>query len=321
MLTVTELDDLGLEDAASLVADEHTVARAVRCWLPVAYTDPRRCRDALAGLLADGFIGFAARAGGRCVGVLCGRARGVAGFLPADGVAIDPGLADPTPVVVRLFAALAPRLLEDGALRFLINHVDLAPLGDALSNLGFGRGSVFGTQAARAARPADPVPGADVRIGSAADLDSVAALSYVELLHRGTAPIYAPPLPNTLRDTRDRHARLLDAGAVHLLARIDGLDVGLLTIELTSPAPRLCPDGQPYIGPTATHPSARGRGVGHALVHAALDWAHRHDYLTVSVDFDSPNPLSRPFWTGLGFQPVGYGVRRTIDTSFSGPPS
>lgn len=314
MLTVTELDDGLLEAAASLVAREHRVAHAKLSWLPTAYSDARHCHDALAGLLADGFSGFTAHAEGRCVGVLCGRAQGVSGFLPADGVAIDPDLEDPTPVVVSLFAALAPRLLEVGAVRYLINHVDLAPLGEALGNLGFGRGSVFAAQAARAV---DPAPDVDIRIGTAADLDAIAALSYIELLHRGTAPVYAPPLPNTLSDTRNRHARLLAAGAVHLLAHVDGEDVGLVTLELTSPVPRLCPDGQPYIGPTATHPSARGRGVGHALVQAALDWAHRYGFHTVSVDFDSPNPLSRPFWMGLDFQTTGYGVRRTIDASFA----
>ena len=161
-------------------------------------------------------------------------------------------------------------------------------------------------------------PDIEVRTGDEADLDVIADLSHVELLHRSTPPVYAPPLPNTLADTRARHRRLMAAGAVHLLARLDGEDVGLLTLETTSPAPRLSADGRPYIGPTATAAPARGRGVGTALVRAALDWAHRHDQPTVSVDFDSPNPLSRPFWTGMGFETTGYGVRRTLPDTFSG---
>jgi GNAT superfamily N-acetyltransferase len=92
-------------------------------------------------------------------------------------------------------------------------------------------------------------------------------------------------------------------------AGVEDLD----TIELTSPAPRLCPDAQPYISPTATLPEARGRGVGHALVDAALDWARAHGYRWVSVDFESANLLSRPFWLGAGFRPTGYGAMRTID--------
>ena len=84
------------------------------------------------------------------------------------------------------------------------------------------------------------------------DLDSVARLALIEIQHRSAAPVFAPPPAPRL--------------------------AGLLTIELTSPAPRLCPDGQPYIGPTATLPGAREKGVGHALVTAALAWAHTRRY-------------------------------------------
>ncbi len=33
----------------------------------------------------------------------------------------------------------------------------------------------------------------------------------------------------------------------------------------------------------------------------------------VSVDFDTANPLSRPFWLHAGFHPAGYDVLRLID--------
>jgi hypothetical protein len=48
-------------------------------------------------------------------------------------------------------------------------------------------------------------------------------------------------------------------------------------------------------------------------VHTALTWAHDHGYQWVSVDFDTANPLSRPFWLHAGFRPAGYGVLRLID--------
>ena len=239
-LSLTALDDDSLDEAAALVAREHDVARVVLPLLPSAWSDESRTAAPRSpSSEADGYIGVIARDGGRCVGLMCGRANGETAFLPADGVAVDPDL-DPTPVLVGLFAALAPVLLEAGALRHLINHVALAPLSEAFSNLGFGRGSVFGTQPAQ---PFAPHPDIEVRVGEEADLDVIADLSHVELLHRSTPPVYAPPLPNTLADTRARHRRLMDAGAVHLLARLDGEDVGLLTLETTSPAPRLCPDG------------------------------------------------------------------------------
>jgi GNAT superfamily N-acetyltransferase len=184
----------------------------------------------------------------------------------------------------------------------------------ALHAAGFGGGSVFATQPARSPEPAGDV---DVRIGTIDDLDAIALLSLAEFDHRSTAPIYAHPQPTSLAEIRARHERLLADGAVHFLARRDDRDVGLVTVELTSPAPRLCPDAQPYIGATASHPSVRGQGIGHALVGRVLEWADVNGHETVSVDFESSNPLSRPFWLGLGFTPTGYRVRRMIDPSYT----
>jgi GNAT superfamily N-acetyltransferase len=141
--------------------------------------------------------------------------------------------------------------------------------------------------------------------------------------------MFGPPQGRPLAELAAEHRALRDNGAVHLLAALGGAeaaalggddhaalggaDVGLLTIELTSPVPRLCPDGQPYIGPTVTLPGARGRGVGHALLDTALTWAYDHGYQWISVDFDTANPLSRPFWLNAGFHPTGYGLLRLID--------
>jgi len=86
-----------------------------------------------------------------------------------------------------------------------------------------------------------------------------------------------------------------------------------LTIASTTPAPRLCPAGQPYIGSTVTLPEARRRGVGRALIDAALNWTHRHGFRWISVDFEAANPMSRPFWLEAGLRPTGYGVLRLID--------
>ena len=312
MLAVEVLDGVAIQQAAALIAHEQVRARSGRPEMPAAFTDPEQCRVALDELLADGYVGFVAHDESRCVGVMCGRTTDSVGFVPAHGLAVDPDLVDATAIVVGLFARLAPVLLRDGAVRFTIDHVDLHPLGVALNNAGFGRGSVFAAQPARRTEPAVDV---DVRIGTSDDLDAIAALSLVEFDHRSTPPIYDRLQPRTLAETRALHERLLAEGAVHFLARRDGSDVGLVTVEFTSPAPRLCPSAQPYIGPTASHPSVRGQGIGHALVHRVLDWAHVNGHETVSVDFDSPNPLSRPFWLGLGFEPTGYRVRRLIDPS------
>ena len=90
------------------------------------------------------------------------------------------------------------------------------------------------------------------------------------------------PLAGLAAEHRAPH----EGGAVHLLASLNAHDVGPLTIELTTPVPRQCPDGQPTTGPTATPPGARGKGVRHALAGTALTWAHDHGYQPASADFD-----------------------------------
>jgi GNAT superfamily N-acetyltransferase len=307
---VVALDDDTVDAAGRVMADEHASVRA-RLGLPVAFAAPGRCADALAGLLAAGYRGVVAMDRRRCVGVLCARlavAHEAYASAPAHGVALHPGLDDPTSVLGAMYGDLAPDLLHRGALWHVVTAVDRPAVGEALADLGFGRHAVY---AAQPARPATPGHDVEVRIGTAGDLESITALSQVEVDHRFTPPIWSPPHPSMVEDTRARHARLLQDRAVHLIASAGGHDVGLLTIE-RSPQPRLCDEDEPYVGATATVPPMRGRGVGQALVAAALDWSYGRGFHTLSVDFQPANPLSRPFWLGAGFRPVGYGYTRAV---------
>jgi GNAT superfamily N-acetyltransferase len=315
MLVIEDLDGATVERAGALVAREHAAARRVRPELPTRFEDADVCAAALQRLRDSGHRGLVATDNGRTAAVMTVTVRqhpagGQYARLPPEGFAVDPDLADPTGVLAVTFGDLAPPLIADGVLRYYLVHAALPRLPEALSNLGFGRDGAYGIQPAAARRRSSAVA---VRAAGVEDLETVARLALVEIQHRSAPPMFAPPHARPLADLVAQHRALRQDGAVHLLAALDGRDVGLLTIELTSPVPRLCPDGQPYIGPTVTLPGARGQGVGHALVDAALTWAPTHGYQTISVDFDTANPLSRPFWLNAGFHPAGYGVRRLID--------
>ena len=298
-----------VDDVAALVAREHRHAHDQGVPLPSRYLDVAACRAALRGLLSEGFSGFRARQGAQTVGVMCGRTFDGVGFVPAHGVAVDPRAPDASTVMAKLFAELAPVLTADGAERVTLDHVDHDCLAMALFDLGFGRGGVF---AVRGTEPLDADAAVEIRVGTSVDLDSIAALSHIEYLYRSEPPMYALEQTQSLAKTRDAHEHLLRNGAIHFLARRADRDVGLLTIEQTTPAPRLCAAGAPYIGPTATDPEARGSGVGRALVEASLRWARTRGHETISVDFNSANPLSRPFWSGNGFRPTGHRLRRVL---------
>ena len=322
MLVIEDLDQATFERAGTLVAREHAAARQVRPELPADFGSAEVCAAALQRLCDGGHRGLVATDHGRTVAVMTATVRqhpagGRYARLPAEGFAVDPDLADPTGVLAVTFGDLAAPLIADGVLRNYLLHAALPRLPEALSNLGFGRNGAYGVQVAAARRRSSAVA---VRVAGVEHLDTVARLALVEIQHRSAPPMFAPAHAPPLADLVAEHRALREGGAVHLLATLDGHDVGLLTIELTSPVPRLCPDGQPYIGPTATLPEARGRGVGHALVDAALTWAYDHGYQWVSVDFDTANPLSRPFWLNVGFHPAGYGVLRFIDGGTPGQP-
>ena len=309
MATVAALDDATIEAAGALVASEHRAARRAHPSLPLAWADPQVCTAALRRLLQTGHRGAVAVEGGRTLVVLTGTARGTYARLFAEGVAVAPDLADPTRLLVRAYGDLAPGWVARGLLWHAVDHVALPRLDEAWSNLGFGRHHVFATQpAVLRSNPTN----VQVRVADGGDLEVVARLALVEIDFRGTPPIYSPGGAQSVEALVEQHLALREAGATHLVAALDGRDVGLLTIELTSPAPRLCPEGQPYIGPTATLAEARGQGVGRALVDTALTWAHNRGYQWVSVDFESANPLSRSFWLGNGFRPTGYCVVRAI---------
>ncbi|MFY9927175.1 MAG: GNAT family N-acetyltransferase [Streptosporangiaceae bacterium] len=322
-LVIENLDGGTVERAAALVAREQAAGRQVRPELPADFESAEVCAAALERLSGSGHHGLVATKDGHTVAVMTAAVRenpatGRYARLPAEGLAVAPDLADPTGVLAAAFGDLASPLIAGGVLRYYLLHPALPRLPEALSNLGFGRNGAYGIQPAAPRRRPSVV---GVHVAGVEHLETIARLALVEIQHRSAPPIFAPRQDRPLADLAAGHRALQDTGAVHLLATLDGHDVGLLTIELTSPAPRLCPDGQPYIGPTATLPGARGQGVGHTLVDAALTWAYDHGYQWVSVDFETANPLSRPFWLNAGFHPAGYGVLRLIHRGAGSTPN
>ena len=262
MLVTDDLGEATVDRAGALVAREHAAARQVRPELPAGFVSAAVCAAALQRLCDSGHHGLVATDNGRTVAVMTAAVREnpVAGRyarLPAEGFAVEPDLADPTGVLAAAFGDLASPLIADGVLRYYLLHTALPRLPEALSNLGFGRNGAYGVQTA-APRRRSPSAAA-VRVAGVEHLKTIARLALVEMEHRSAPPMFAPRHDRSLADLVAEHHALHDNGAVHLVAALDGRDVGLLTIELTSPVPRLCPDGQPYIGPTATLPGARAR--------------------------------------------------------------
>ena len=60
-----------------------------------------------------------------------------------------------------------------------------------------------------------------------------------------------------------------------------------------------------------TLPTARGGGVGAALLSHALAWAGEQGYQRCSVDYEAANPPARRFW-GRWFEPVVFSLMRVV---------
>jgi GNAT superfamily N-acetyltransferase len=300
---------------AALVAAGHA-RRANGCGAAARFASPEACAELLARQPLQGFVSMA---GSGVQGFLAGRHDGTFGFVPAVGYAVRDG-ADVLETSAWLYAALADAWCRDG-----VNVHDIEVAADpeveqAWFTLGFGRRTCLGFRAT-SARDAEGGPSSraaagrtdvEVVVAGSGELDTIAELSMHEVEYRAATPVFAQAVGTGPSQVRALHEKLVDEGGVHLLARVAGDAVGLITLEPTSPSPLLTGEAVPFVGPTSVRPDVRGRGVGRALVAAALAWCRERGFEWVGVSFNTANLLSRRFWTRAGFQPGGWKLARRL---------
>ncbi|MEM9516383.1 MAG: GNAT family N-acetyltransferase [Actinomycetota bacterium] len=309
-LTIRSPQEADRAAIATLLTREQRAAADVLPAISHSFTEVETCAGSIE--LGESVVAVIASEAQRVVGVLTFTFDAEYAIASSTGFAIDPSAPDATQILAAMYAEAAPRLLERGASRHLLNHLALPALNDAVANLGLGR---VGVAAARKTDQVVSSPTAvEVRVGDEDDLDTIVDLAEVERRFRGSPPIYGAVDASDRETVRRQRLRgMRNDGHMPLIARVDGVDAGVLIVERVSPErERLLEHERPFIGPTATSPQHRGRGVAAALVAAAVAHAARHGHDSISVSFSSANPLSRPFWLGAGFQPTGYSVVRAI---------
>ncbi len=99
-----------------------------------------------------------------------------------------------------------------------------------------------------------------------------------------------------LRSFVGRRARL------GFVAEVAGKPVGFLLASLEQPAGIFMERRYGHISAVYVQESLRGKGVGGALVAAALGWFGDRRVSRVRVTTDSKNALGVEFWKKLGFQ-------------------
>jgi ribosomal protein S18 acetylase RimI-like enzyme len=100
-------------------------------------------------------------------------------------------------------------------------------------------------------------------------------------------------------DVEDRWRTRLSAVALNIVAELDGQAVGMVSASLPI-------DGTAEVISMWVAPPARGRGVGDALIEAALSWAGQRGACRVALDVRQANAAAVALYRRHGFRDAGW---------------
>jgi GNAT superfamily N-acetyltransferase len=312
--------------AAGLLAGQQVRRREAEPALPAAPADAGAAEPLVREALeAAGAVAYAARDGDALAGYLVAEVLHVdpasrgALYAPLDGAWVDqPACAlaagSEQRVLRALYAAVAAELVARGCLA----HIVLTAAADgAAVGAWFSLG--FGCEQARGARRVETPPlvalpdEVEVRPAEPADLVHVARLSEAMARAHQESPMFLPQPTAALAGLTALHAgRLADPGRPAWIALRGGLPAGM--VQLGPPSPSLTtPERAIDLAESFTDPAARGLGIGTALFHVALGWAHEHGYVWMTANWRTASTLAAPHWPRLGFRPLGFRLARSLD--------
>jgi GNAT superfamily N-acetyltransferase len=298
------LDELDLDGALELLQDAYAAERDHSPLLPpVLLGNPRLAEPTLRACMARGAVG-AWRGSG-----LCGF-MGVAAFFPFKGQraalvgemahAAAAG-AEKVAICEALYAALGEGIRAQGAQLHIVAHfAGDEPLQSMLYRLGFG---AFLAEELRDLSPVASQRGATVRRE-----EDTRAVVDLDVEHRGyyrNPPIFLAK--DTDRSAAERGLReALEAGAALFVHDDDGgrpdayFMVGPCAGEHEGRLLRGTNSAQVFSA--YARPSARGRGIGAALLDACIAWARERGFERLMVEHETANLLGSAFW-GRHFHP------------------
>jgi GNAT superfamily N-acetyltransferase len=302
---IVPFGDEHLEGAARLLAERHARHRAVEPLLPDEVdfrAEIEKERDELPGVVALD--------GDEVVGYLVGKGRDDhVGPLVWSFVA---GHAVREPELTRdLYAAVAGSWVDAGLTRHFVYVPFLPELVDPWFRLSFGGSAAL---AAQETSPRSPVE-ADVTVRESTPED-VRAAAELDLL-MGESML---PSPSFSYQRLDRQDATVEEWADtweqpetyrHFVAEREGRIVGHVLLYRRPPDLRV-PENSIDLAAASTRPDERGSGVGVALTHHAISWAHEHGYPTMITDWRMTNLLASRFWPKRGFRPTFLRVYRSI---------
>ena len=301
--------DAHVDAAAELLAERHARHRAAEPLLP---GDVDFRAQVESEWRSEGASGVAASRDGKVVGYLVARPNTYAEGRSWMLAGIGGHALDDDPELARdLYAAAAARWVEAGHRR----HAVFLPsfdrnLIDAWFRLEFGASSVLAMRETEALTPVDA--DVEIRLGEPSDLDVSARLDAAMRDSMRPAPSFSDTEDWTHEQyVEDWRETWTDEQVVHFVAARGGRVVGHALLYRRPHDLRVPRDSIDLAG-ASTLPELRGSGVGLALTHHVISWAHERGIPVMVTDWRMTNLLASRFWPRRGFRPAFLRLYRHI---------
>jgi GNAT superfamily N-acetyltransferase len=176
----------------------------------------------------------------------------------------------------------------------------------------------FGCQfmwAVQETRPAPPVDfGGSIRPGTPDDLEAVAEFDEILWLLQARSPSFSGLTVPPRDEFREEWSTLWEEEEfpAHFVAERDGRTIGHALLYSRPEGDLRVPSDNIDLAHVATLDDVRGEGIGLALAHHVLGWAHEQGFRSMTTDWRSVNLLSSRFWPRRGFRPQYLRLYRAI---------
>lgn len=320
-LTVLPLDESHLPAAGELLALRHRSHRAVEPLLDARFESVHEAElQVRAALAADGASGAIAFRDAAAVAFLVGGPKPSATWGPNIWVEAGSHAASDVEALRDTYALAAQRWCDEG----LTSHFAVVPasdteLVDSWFRLGFGQQHAHAIQEPRRPTRVDAA-GVEIRRAVRGDIPDLAALDLVLPRHQGRSPVFSSGTVSSLAETvAEWEEDFDDDRFAHFVATSNDTVVGVATgcaLELSSLHCSLAvPPHAGFLGYAALYEDARGRGVGHDLGAAVMEWSVEGGFTSVVTDWRVTNLLSSRAWPRLGFRTTFLRLYRNVGQS------
>ena len=217
---------------------------------------------------------------------------------------------DDTDVLSELYSVAGAKWIEHGALEHYIWTLDDVTSRQPWYELGFARMHLRGVLALHGQRESDLPEGYSLRRGGVNDIELAVALDDELDAVQKSGPSFSIGLDHSSK--RDELLETLAEPDVHhYVVNFEGAGVAQC-ITFPLPPRRGSFDNTLHLSAVTVSSEHRHRGVGTAMIDAALNDAATHGFNYVETNWRVTNRHAQRYWLRFGFEPTYVRLHRTI---------